>query len=89
VRQELEAYGEGLEDKTEILVLNKIDAVDEATRTERASELEAVSGRRPLMISGVSGEGVTALMRAALGEVRAARAEAAAETEAEPEAWRP
>jgi len=93
VREELEAYGEGLADKTEILVLNKIDAVDEETRAERAAELEAASGRAPLLISGVSGEGVTALLRTAYAEVRAARAQAAAEavseTEAEPEAWRP
>ena len=92
VREELEAYGESLADKTEILVLNKIDAVDEETRTERAAELEAASGRAPLQISGVSGEGVTALLRTAYAAVRAARAQAAAEaigTEAEPEAWRP
>src|SRR5271154_3980008 len=48
VRDELEAYGEGLADKTEILVLNKIDAIDEETRAERAGELEAASGRAPL-----------------------------------------
>jgi GTP-binding protein len=89
VRQELEAYGEGLEDKAEILVLSKMDAVDEETRAERAAELEAISGRAPLMISGVSGEGVTTLMRAALAEVRAARAASAAEAAVEPEPWRP
>lgn len=92
VREELEAYGEGLADKTEILVLNKIDAIDEETRAERAAELETASGRAPLLISGVSGEGVTALLRAAYAQVRAARTQAAAEavgTEAEPEAWRP
>ncbi|HEX4181077.1 MAG TPA: GTPase ObgE [Caulobacteraceae bacterium] len=91
VRQELEAYGEGLEDKREILVLNKIDAIDEETRAERAAILEAVSGRAPMLISGVSGEGVTALLRAALAEVRAARAVAAeaSGSDAEPEAWRP
>jgi GTP-binding protein len=88
VRQELEAYGEGLADKPEILVLNKIDAVDEETRSERAAALEAASGRKPMLISGVSGEGVTALMRAALSEVRAARA-AEPRADAEPEAWRP
>jgi GTP-binding protein len=89
VRQELEAYGEGLEDKAEILVLSKMDAVDEETRAERAAELEAISGRAPMMISGVSGEGVTTLMRAALAEVRAARAANAAEVAVEPEPWRP
>jgi len=92
VREELEAYGEGLADKAEILVLNKIDAVDEETRAELAAALETASGRAPLLISGVSGEGVTALLRTAYAQVRAARAQAAAEasgTEAQPEAWRP
>jgi GTP-binding protein len=90
VRQELEAYGEGLADKPEILALNKIDAVDAETRAERAAVLEAVSGRRPMLISGVAGEGVTALLRAAYAEVRAARATAAAaEAAPEAEAWRP
>jgi GTPase len=88
VRQELEAYGEGLADKPEILALNKIDAVDEETRAERAAALETVSGRKPMLISGVTGEGVTALLRAAYAEVRAARA-AEATPEAEAEAWRP
>jgi len=45
-----------------------------------------------MLISGVSGEGVTALLRTAYAQVREARAQAAAEasgTEAAPEAWRP
>jgi len=40
-----------------------------------------------LLVSGVSGEGVTTLMRAAYRLVRAARQ--AAEPAPEPEAWRP
>ena len=88
VRQELEAYGEGLADKSEILVLNKIDALDEETRAERIAALEAAAGRKPMLISGVSGEGVTVLLRAALAQVRTARAEAAS-AGVEPEAWRP
>jgi GTP-binding protein len=93
VREELTAYGEGLADKPEILVLNKIDALDRDTRAARAAALEAVSGQAPMLISAVSGEGVTALLRAALTQVRAARERAApatpADGEAIPEAWRP
>ena len=90
VRGELEAYGEGLSDKPEILVLNKIDALDEETRAERAAELEAAAGRAPMLISGVSGEGVTELLRAALAMIHADRARvAAAEKKAAPEGWRP
>ncbi|MBQ1543808.1 GTPase ObgE [Caulobacter sp. CCUG 60055] len=73
IRGELEAYGEGLADKPELLALNKADALTPEDREARAAELEAVAGRRPFIISGVSGEGVTDLLRAAFGEVRRRR----------------
>ena len=62
IRGELEAYGEGLADKAEILALNKIDALTPEEREEKAAALEAVAGRRPMLVSGVSGEGVQAVM---------------------------
>ncbi|MDR3508114.1 MAG: GTPase ObgE [Caulobacteraceae bacterium] len=97
VREELEAYGEGLSDKAEILALNKIDALDEETRAAKADELADAAGRRPMMISGVSGEGVTEVLRAAMIQIRAAReaekALAAPDPETpddgEPRGWRP
>ena len=73
IRHELDAYGAGLADKTEILALNKIDALTPTAREEKAAELEAVAGRRPMLVSGVSGEGVTELLRAAWNEVRKTR----------------
>jgi GTP-binding protein len=82
VRQELEAYGEGLADKGEILALNKVDALDEETRREKAEALQAVAGVAPRLVSGVSGEGVTELLRDAYALVRRNRAEAAEEVEA-------
>jgi len=92
VREELKAYGEDLADKPEILALNKIDALDAETRKARAAELKAVSGKAPMLVSGVSGEGVSAVLRAALAQVRAARAaaaNAAIGTPQEPEDWKP
>jgi GTPase len=63
VRKELEAYGGDLIDKSEIVALNKIDALsDEEVATKRAALSKAV-GRTVLAISGVSGNGV----RGALG----------------------
>ncbi len=73
IRGELEAYGEGLADKAEILALNKIDALTDDLRIEKAAELEAVAGRPPMLVSGVSGEGVPELLRAAWAEVRKSR----------------
>ena len=69
--------GAGLADKPEVLALNKIDALTPEAREDKAAELEAVAGRRPMLVSGVSGEGVTELLRAAWTEVRKDRGEVA------------
>ena len=82
IRAELEAYGEGLADKVEILALNKVDALTPEAREEKAAELQAVAGRRPMLVSGVSGEGVPELLRAAWGEVRKTRGEVDADGDA-------
>jgi GTPase len=73
IRGELDAYGAGLADKTEILALNKVDALSPEEREEKAALIEAAAGRRPMLVSGVSGEGVTELLRAAWNEVRKTR----------------
>ena len=88
VRHELEAYGEGLEDKTEILALNKIDALDEETIAEKAAELEAATGVKVRRVSGFAKIGVTELLREAYAMVQAHKGEIAAE-DAGPEDWEP
>jgi GTP-binding protein len=75
IRGELAAYGEGLEDKTELLALNKIDALDPDSRKAAAKALQKASGKKPFLISGVSGEGVTELLRAAFKAVQQRRME--------------
>lgn len=77
IREELQAYGEGLAEKGEILALNKIDALTEEDRDLKAAELAEVSGKQPMRVSGVSGEGVRELLRAAWREVRISRGEIA------------
>ncbi len=90
IRGELEAYGEGLGDKAEILALNKIDALTPEVREEKAAELEAVAGRRPMLVSGVSGEGVPELLRAAWAEVKKTRGALAQESDAgQVTGWQP
>ncbi|MDO8902306.1 MAG: GTPase ObgE, partial [Phenylobacterium sp.] len=89
IRQELTAYGEGLEDKREILALNKVDALDDETRAAKAAELTAAAGHAPALISGVSGEGVTEVLRAAWGQVRERRAEEKAAVAGPDEGWTP
>ncbi|MGJ3258001.1 MAG: GTPase ObgE [Rhodospirillales bacterium] len=61
VRHELEAYGSGLTEKTEIVALNKIDALDEETLHARRAELAAACGKDVHVISGVAGMGVREL----------------------------
>jgi GTP-binding protein len=74
VRAELEAYGEGLADKPELLALNKIDALDDAARRAKRAELATAADVGVFLVSGVSGEGVTDLLRAAYADVRLGRA---------------
>ena len=69
---ELEAYGGVLAGKPRITAMNKIDALDDAERAERTAALEAVAGPVMLM-SGVSGEGVTEVLRALRAKIDADR----------------
>jgi GTP-binding protein len=64
IRGELEAYGNGLEKKPEILVLNKIDAIEKSAIARKRAALEKASGAHVMAISGVSGEGVDEVLRA-------------------------
>ena len=88
VRRELEAYGEGLEDKAEILALNKIDALDDETRAAKAAELAAASGVTVRLVSGAAKLGVIELLREAYALVQANKGAVTAE-EAGPRDWAP
>lgn len=89
IRDELAAYGHGLPDKPVIVALNKIDALDADERVARATALAAAAGQPVRQVSGVSGEGVPALLAELARHVndhRAARRKANADGEA---AWSP
>ncbi|MHA6325909.1 GTPase ObgE [Roseivivax sp. CAU 1753] len=66
---EIEEYGAGLADKPRITVLNKIDAMDDEERAFLREELEEVAGQRVYTMSGISGEGVTQVLRALRAEI--------------------
>ncbi|HLW27537.1 MAG TPA: GTPase ObgE [Kiloniellales bacterium] len=72
VRQELSAYGHGLDSKPEILALNKSDAIDEETLKRRQQELAEAAGKEVRLTSGVSGRGVREVLFALLREIAAA-----------------
>ncbi len=64
VKHELEAYGGGLEDKPEIVALSQIDVLDEASLKKKAQELKKASGKVPLLLSAITGKGMTEALRA-------------------------
>ncbi len=62
VRDELDAYGHGLDAKAEIVALSRADiAGDEQVRTATARVAET-AGRIPLVVSAATGQGVEALL---------------------------
>ena len=75
VRRELKAYGGKLNTKTEIVALNKCDALDEETRAEKRAALSKACRKKVMMLSGVSGEGRTETLRALAVIVAKARGE--------------
>jgi GTP-binding protein len=81
VRGELSAYGGGLEDKVEVLGLNKIDALSEEEQRDKQAALAEASGAEVLCLSGVSRQGVDKVIARLWSHIEAARqARDAAET---------
>ena len=66
IRKELKAYDAILGSKTELVAINKCDAMDADARKKLGAKIKKASGQAPYMISGVSGEGVRELLFAAL-----------------------
>ncbi|MEM1200335.1 MAG: GTPase, partial [Pseudomonadota bacterium] len=90
IRRELVAYGNGLESKAELVALTKADALGEDELAKKASALKEVSSTPPLIISGVSGQGVREAMGALYSVIEAHRAKEATEETAEAATgWRP
>ncbi len=88
VRAELDAYGEGLTDKPEIVALNKADALSPAQVKQQTARLKRAAKQTPLIISAVSGQGVTEVLRALAKIIGTART-AADRAEIGEQAWQP
>lgn len=84
LRVELDAYGHGLSEKPEILILNKADAVPDEELTKKRAKLKRAAKRPVLAMSGATGKGVAEVLSAALRAVQAAREEVRAQKEAAP-----
>ncbi len=88
VRGELEAYGNGLDEKPEIVALSKIDALSPELLEQQRAKLKAVCGHEPLLLSAQSGQGVQEALRRLLTIVEDARVEEKEAATAH-ETWRP
>ncbi len=80
VRGELEAYGEGLADKTEIVALNKCDSLSEELIEIGVHELKEASGKDVMLLSGVAGTGLDDALRAIRRIISERREQEEAET---------
>ena len=86
--RELEAYGGGLAEKPRITALNKIDTLDDEERAFLKEELEVAVDAPVMLMSGVSGEGVTEVLRALRNQIDDKRLRSREDVE-EAGPWRP
>jgi GTP-binding protein len=77
VRRELEAYGQGLAEKPEIIALSKTDAILPTELTVAKRKLSRATGKVPLILSSASGTGVREALAALLHIIDAGRVEQA------------
>ena len=73
VRGELEAYGQGLTDKPEIVALSKSDALTKDAIKTQAGKLKKACKKTPLVLSAQSGDGIQEVLRALLKIIDQAR----------------
>ncbi|EJW13123.1 GTP-binding protein Obg [Rhodovulum sp. PH10] len=88
VRGELSAYEHDLTDKPEIVALNKADALSPEDLKQQLARLKRAAKKTPLVMSGVSGQGVPEVLRALFSVIDGARTEAGEAEVAEP-VWQP
>jgi len=88
VRAELDAYGEGLADKPEIVALNKADALTPEQLKQQTARLKRASKKTPLVLSAATRQGVPEALRALLKVIGTQRASARGRRKEEA-AWQP
>jgi GTPase len=89
VRAELEAYDPKLAEKPEIVALSKIDALPEDELKARFEALRNGSGKRPLLLSAVSGKGVDEALFAIAKQIDSQQAEVQATEDQPRKPWQP
>jgi GTP-binding protein len=74
VRGELDAYGNGLTEKPEIVALTKADALTPEAIKAQTAALKKAAGKVPLVVSSASRQGVPEVLRALYAVIDEARA---------------
>jgi len=88
VREELDSYGAGLDEKAEIVALTKADMLDGKSLNKIAKAVEKVSGSRPFPVSAPLEEGIGPLLDAVIQQLGSAARDAREEAEAD-RPWSP
>ncbi len=88
VRAELEAYGQGLIEKPEIVALSKADALTKEAIKAQSAKLKKACKKTPLVLSSQSRQGVPEALRALWKSLITAREEADM-GQPEETAWQP
>jgi GTPase len=89
VRAELEAYGQGLAEKPEIVALSKADAMTAEQIKAQKAKLKRACKKTPLVLSALSGTGVQEVSRALLSEIKETRAAGGERSASDLPAWQP
>ena len=76
VRDELEAYGQGLTEKPEIVALSKADAMTKEAIKAQIAKLKKACRKTPMVLSAQSGEGVQNVLRALIKVIDKAQEDA-------------
>jgi GTPase len=87
VRRELEAYAGNLAEKTEIVALNKIDAVSPDELRKQKDRLKRAARKTPLLVSGATGEGIRQALHALADVVGQSPVSGKAKSGASAEPW--
>lgn len=74
VRGELAAYGGGLDEKPEVVALNKCDSLTEEDIAEKLAALEEACGQKVFRLSGVAGMGLKEILGSLLVEIKESKA---------------
>ena len=75
VREELAAYGGGLDEKPQILALNKCDSLTPEDIAEKLEALRQASGQQVFTLSGIAGIGLREILGGLLVHIKTARSE--------------